>query len=132
MIVKENYTEKLVGHASIDSTAIVGREKACRKNTPKIKLKKKRGRKSKAEKAALAEQELSETQTRRLELQPNRTLAENVGDLTHRTFKGDILESSIRFNYQFTTFRVKVLFPNVVKFKGYNSSGTHLFYSEVE
>ena len=82
MIVKENYTEKLVGHASIDSTAIVGREKACRKNTPKIKLKKKRGRKSKAEKAALAEQELSETQTRRLELQPNRTLAENVGDLT--------------------------------------------------
>ena len=61
MIVKENYTGKLVGHASIDSTAIVGREKACRKNTPKIKLKKKRGRKSKAEKAALAEQELSET-----------------------------------------------------------------------
>ena len=51
MIVKENYTGKLVGHASIDSTAIVGREKACRKNTPKIKLKKKRGRKSKAEKA---------------------------------------------------------------------------------
>lgn len=53
-------------------------------------------------------------------------------DATYRTFKGDILESSIRFNYQFTTFRVKVLFPNVVKFKGYNSSGTHLFYSEVE
>lgn len=40
MIVKANYTDKLVGHASIDSTAIVGREKACRKNTPKIKLKK--------------------------------------------------------------------------------------------
>lgn len=53
-------------------------------------------------------------------------------DATYRTFKGDILESSIRFNYQFTTFRVKVLFPNVVKFNGYNSSGTHLFYSEVE
>lgn len=50
MIVKENYTDKLVGHASIDSTAIVGRERACRKNTPKIKLKKKRGRKSNAEK----------------------------------------------------------------------------------
>lgn len=81
VIVKENYTEKLVGHASIDSTAIIGREKACRKNTPKIKLKKKRGRKSKAEKAALAEQELIETKTRRLELQPNRTPAENVGDL---------------------------------------------------
>lgn len=53
-------------------------------------------------------------------------------DAMYRTFKGDILESSTRFNYQFTTFRVKVLFPNVVKFKGYESSGTHLFYSEVE
>lgn len=51
---------------------------------------------------------------------------------TYHTFRGDILESSIRFDYQFTTFRVKVLFPNVVKFEGYNSSGTHLFYSEVE
>jgi hypothetical protein len=27
MIVKENYTGKLVGHASIDSTAIIGRER---------------------------------------------------------------------------------------------------------
>ena len=50
LIVREKYTEKLVGHASLDSTAIIGREKACRKNTPKLKLKKKRGRKSKAEK----------------------------------------------------------------------------------
>ena len=83
MIVKENYTGK-AGRTRKhrDSTAIVGREKACRKNTPKIKLKRSGGRKSKAEKAALAEQELSETKTRRLELQPNRTLAENVGDLT--------------------------------------------------
>lgn len=48
MIVKKNYTGKPVGHASIDSTTIVGREKVCRKNTPKTKLKKKRGRKSKA------------------------------------------------------------------------------------
>lgn len=82
MIVKENYPEKLVGHASHDSTAIVGREKACRKNTPKSKLKKKRGRKSKAEKAAMAELELTEIKTRRLELQPNRTLTENINDLT--------------------------------------------------
>lgn len=36
-VVAENYTEKLVGHASIDSTAIIGREKSCRKNTPKPK-----------------------------------------------------------------------------------------------
>ena len=34
-VIKENYTDKLVGHSSIDSTAIVGREKACRKNTQK-------------------------------------------------------------------------------------------------
>ena len=51
-VVRENYTDKLVGHASLDSTAIIGREKACRKNKPKLKLKKKRGRKSIAEKAA--------------------------------------------------------------------------------
>lgn len=51
---------------------------------------------------------------------------------TYRTFKGDILESTVRFSYNFTDDRVKELFPNVVKFNGYNSSGTHLFYSEVE
>jgi len=81
IVVQESYTEKLVGHASTDSTAIIGREKACRKNTPKAKLKKKRGRKSKAEKAAMAEQEIAEVKTRRLEQQPNRTLAENLEDL---------------------------------------------------
>ena len=79
LIVRENYTDKLVGHASLDSTAIIGREKACRKNTPK--LKKKRGRKSKAEKAALSEQEIAEVKTRRLEVQPHRNLAENLADL---------------------------------------------------
>ena len=80
-IIAENYTDKLVGHASLDSTAITGREKACRKTTPKIKLKRKRGRKSKAEQAALAEQEKAEIKTRRLELQPHRTLTENLADL---------------------------------------------------
>jgi len=81
VIVAENYKDKLVRHASIDSTAISGREKACRKNTPKVKFKKKRGRKSKTQKAAMAEQELAEIKTRRLELQPSRTLAENGSDL---------------------------------------------------
>jgi len=81
IIVQENDTKKLVGHASVDSTAITGREKACRRNTPKIKLKKKRGRKSNAEKAAMTEAEITEVKTRRLELQPSRTLAENVDDL---------------------------------------------------
>jgi hypothetical protein len=81
-IVKENYKEKIVGHASMDSTAIVGREKACRKNTPKKDRKpKKRGRKSKAELAAMKEQELGEVKTRRLELQPNRSLEDNLADL---------------------------------------------------
>ena len=81
--MKENYAEKLVGHASIDSTAIIGREKSCRKNTSKSKEKKKRGRKSKAEIAAMAEQEIAEIKTRRLELQVNRMLADNLDDLPH-------------------------------------------------
>ncbi|UKI31991.1 MAG: transposase [Lentisphaeria bacterium] len=72
-----------MGHASLDSTAIIGREKACRKNKPKLKLKlkKKRGRKSIAEKAALSKQEIAEIKTRRLELQPHQTLPENLADL---------------------------------------------------
>lgn len=81
MVVLENYTDRLVGHASHDSTAIIGREKACRKNTTKAKLKKKRGRKSKAEKAAMTEAEIAEVKTRRLELQPSRTLSENLDDI---------------------------------------------------
>ena len=79
-IVKENYAEKLVGHASIDSSVIIG-EKSCRKNTPRPKMKKKRGRKSKAEITAMAEQKTAEIKTRRLELQPNRTLSDNLDDL---------------------------------------------------
>ena len=59
-VVTENYEDKLVGHASTDSTAVVGRERACRKNTPKKDRKpKKRGRKSKAERAAMEKQELA-------------------------------------------------------------------------
>ena len=81
-IVKENYKEKIVGHASMDSTAIVGREKACRKNTSKKDRKpKKRGRKSKAELAVMREQEFAEVKTRRLELQPSRSREENLADL---------------------------------------------------
>ncbi len=80
-VIQENYTDKLVGHASMDSTAIVGRERACRKNMPKNKQKKKRGRKSKAEKQAMAEAEISEAKTRRLELQGSRATADNIADL---------------------------------------------------
>ena len=83
VLVSENYEEKVVGHASMDSTAILGREKSCRKNTPKkeLKAKRKRGRKSKAELAAMAENDLAEIKTRRLALQPERTLNENLADL---------------------------------------------------
>src|SRR3989339_1248308 len=83
VLVSENYKEKVVGHASMDSTAIIGREKSCRKNTPKkeLKVKKKRGRKSKAELAAMAENDLAEIKTRRLELQVKRPLEENIADL---------------------------------------------------
>jgi len=80
-VVTENYEDKLVGHASMDSTAIIGREKSCRKNTPTKKIKRKRGRKSKAEKAAMEEQSFAKMKTRRLELQPHRSLAENLADL---------------------------------------------------
>lgn len=82
-VVEENYKNKLVGHASTDSTAIVGREKACRKNTPKKDRKtKKRGRKSKAELAAMSEEKRAQIKTRRLELQPGRSLKENLADLS--------------------------------------------------
>ena len=59
-VVRENYTDKLVGHASLDSTA---------------------GRKSIAEKTALSKQEIAEIKTRRLELQPHQALPENLADL---------------------------------------------------
>jgi len=80
-VVTENYEDKLVGHASMDSTAIIGREKSCRKNTPTKKIKRKRGRKSKAERAVMEAQGLAEIKMRRLELQPHRSLAENLAEL---------------------------------------------------
>jgi len=79
--VKEYLGHKVVWHSSLDSTAIKGREKSCRKNTPRTKLKKKRGRKSKAEKAAMAAETQTEIKTRRLEFQPYRSLEENLADL---------------------------------------------------
>lgn len=81
VLIQENYKGKLVGHASIDSTAIEGREKACRIAEKKPKIKKKRGRKSKAEKEAMLKAELEEIHTRRLALQGGRTLEANLADL---------------------------------------------------
>jgi len=50
MIVKENYTEKLVGHASIDSTAIIGRERAVARIRRKSSAKRNEGGKAKRKK----------------------------------------------------------------------------------
>ena len=77
-IDRENYRQ-IGGTASLDSTAIIGHEKVCCKNT--LKLKKKHGQKSIAEKAALSKQEIAEIKNRRLELQPHQTLPENLADL---------------------------------------------------
>jgi len=80
-VVKEHYTDKIVGHASTDSTEIIGREKACRIVEKKPEIKKKRGRKSKAEKEAVSAQEIAEVTTTRLDVQPQRSLEENLADL---------------------------------------------------
>ena len=80
-IIKENYEEKSVGHSSIDSTAISSREKFIPKKTVPVKVKKKRGRKSKAEKKALAALEQEEIETKRLKLQGFRSLEDNLSDL---------------------------------------------------
>lgn len=82
-IIKENYTEKVVGHSSIDSTAIPGREKSQKQQATKstVKKKKKRGRKSKAEKELLAKQELHEPEKTRLQQQVTRSLEGNIADL---------------------------------------------------
>ena len=71
-IVKKYLGEKLVGHISRDSTAIDAREKAIKKEKPQKEACKK-GRPKKGEKKPV--------ELRRLELQPFRTLEENLSDL---------------------------------------------------
>lgn len=73
-MIIESIGRKLVGHVNRDSTAIKGREKACRKNTPAKKKKAKRGRPRKGEVREARE-------PRRLELQLHRSLKENLADL---------------------------------------------------
>ena len=74
-------TKVLIENLKTNSTAIEGREKACRIAEKKPKIKKKRGRKSKAEKEAMLKAELEEIHTRRLALQGGRTLEANLEDL---------------------------------------------------
>ena len=76
-MVAENYKDKIVGHASHDSTEIDGRERACRRKAPESPAKRKRGRPRKAEKTAAA---IADKAGKRVELQPQRTLAENLAD----------------------------------------------------
>lgn len=72
-IIKEHHADKIVGHASKDSTAVASREKACRKNSHGEKIKRKRGRPNKGI--------IVEKAPRRLELQEKRQLNENLSDL---------------------------------------------------
>jgi hypothetical protein len=72
-MVRRHASPKLVGHVSRDSTAIAVREKPTRKPKVEERPKKKRGRPRKGE--------VRQKEPRRLELQPGRTLAENLADL---------------------------------------------------
>jgi hypothetical protein len=71
-LVNDNLGDRICGHVSRDSTAINGREKPAKK-VKKVKYKKKRGRPRKGENRKKTE--------RRLEVQPNRTLEENIDAL---------------------------------------------------
>ena len=73
-LIKERVGPKLVGHLSLDATAIESREKATPKVKPAPKPKAKRGRPKKGETRPAPA-------PRRLELQGGRTLAENLAEL---------------------------------------------------
>ena len=70
-LIRTHYGEKLAGHVSRDSTAIEARERAARK-PPRPKFR--RGRPRKGE-------QRPPRRSRRLALQPSRTLEENLADL---------------------------------------------------
>jgi len=80
-MIQENLEGKIVGHISRDSTAIPAREKPAPKPAPMIQPPKKRGRPSK-------DQPLPPKPPTRLELQPQRSLAENLADLPMRCDHG--------------------------------------------
>ena len=95
-MVAENYKDKIVGHASHDSTEIDGRERACRRKAPKSPAKRKRGRPRKAEKTSSA---VADNKGKRVELQPQRTLAENLADLPRGCDWGGKRDSKGKTNY---------------------------------
>lgn len=73
-MVRQHYGDKLAGHVSRDSTAISAREKPAKKEPKPPKPKRKQGRPKNDEERAPKE-------LKRLELQPNRSLEENLADL---------------------------------------------------
>lgn len=73
-MVRNQYGDKLAGHVSRDSTAISAREKPVKKVAKPSKPKRKQGRPKKDEKPTPIE-------PKRLELQPNRSLEDNLADL---------------------------------------------------
>jgi hypothetical protein len=73
-IKRESGFDKIIGHVSYDSTAIEGREKAVGKAKKESTQNNKRGRKRK-------DGEQEEKEQTRLELQPHRSLAENLAGL---------------------------------------------------
>lgn len=72
--IKNRYGDKIAGHASRDSTTVEGREKPLKKPLKPEKPKNRRGRPKKGEIRAPKE-------PRRLEIQPDRSLEENLADL---------------------------------------------------
>jgi len=76
-MVKQHAGPKLAGHVSRDATAIEVREKPMRKEPKESKPKGKRGRPRKGEVKAAKD-------PKRLDLQPDRSLAENLADLPTR------------------------------------------------
>lgn len=73
-LIKTQYNEKIVGHISRDATAIEAREKPAKKLQKVKKEKRKRGRRKNGEKPLPPE-------PKKLEIQFNRTLEENLADI---------------------------------------------------
>ena len=75
-MVKRHYSPKLAGHISRDSTAIRAREKPAKKRRDEIPIqsKRKRGRPRKGE-------VVPEKPPKRLDIQPTRSLAQNIKDM---------------------------------------------------
>lgn len=73
ILVKEHLGSELIGHVSLDSTAIIGREKPA-KNIQVPKVSKRRGRSAKTENRPPAA-------PKRLDVQRNQTAQESIADL---------------------------------------------------